>query len=56
MEKKPTLEEELARWHRFSDNAIGNMGALLTLFIATVSPELKDKVYDAIMEGTDGKA
>lgn len=44
------LEEELARWHRFSDDAIGNKCTLLTLFVATVSPELKDTVHEAIME------
>jgi len=44
------LEEELARWHWFSNGAIGDKYALLTLFLATVPPELKDLLREAIME------
>ena len=34
---KDTVERELARWHRFSDGAIGDRYALMALFLATVS-------------------
>ena len=43
------MEQELARWHRFSDGAIGDRYALMTLFLATVSPEINDKVHNAII-------
>jgi hypothetical protein len=46
---KDTVEQELARWHRFSDGAIGDRYALMTLFLATVSPEINDKVHNAII-------
>ena len=50
-----TLERELARWHRFSDGAIGDRYALMTLFLATVSPELKEPLHNSIIkERTDG--
>lgn len=40
---------EIARWHRFSDGAIGSTGALLTLFLATAPPDLRDRLHDTIM-------
>lgn len=46
---KDTVEQELARWHLFSDGAIGDRYALMTLFLATVSPELNANVYNAII-------
>jgi hypothetical protein len=45
-----TLEQELSRWHRFSDGAFGDRCALMTLFLATVSPELKEPLYDSIIK------
>lgn len=33
---KDTVEQELTRWHRFSDGAIGDRYALMELFLATV--------------------
>jgi len=47
---KNTMEQELSRWHRFSDGAIGDRYALMTLFLATVSPELKEPLHDAIIK------
>ena len=47
---KDTVERELARWHRFSDGAIGDRYALMALFLATVSPELKEPLHDAIIK------
>mgnify|MGYP007032364948 CR=1 FL=1 len=57
MKKQTELDAELERWHRFSDGAIGNRYALMTLFLATVSPELKEPLHDVInkeMEITNG--
>ena len=45
-----TLEQELSRWHRFSDGAFGDRYALATLFLATVSPELKEPLRDSIIK------
>lgn len=47
------VERELTRWHRFSDGAIGDRYALLTLFLATVSPELKEPLREAINNDTN---
>ena len=52
-DSKLTFKEEMERWHRFSDNAIGDKCALLVLFVATVSPDLKDKVYDAAFKSIE---
>lgn len=43
------FDEEIARWHRFSDGAIGSAGALLTLFLATAPPDLRERLHDTIM-------
>lgn len=50
---KDMVERELTRWHRFSDGAIGDRYALLTLFLATVSPELKEPLREAINNDTN---
>lgn len=47
---KDTVDQELARWHRFSDSAIGDRYALMTLFLATVSTELKEPLHDSIIK------
>lgn len=47
---KDTVEQELARWRRFSAGAIGDRYALMALFLATVSPELKEPLHDAIIK------
>ena len=44
------IQKELDRWHNFSDGAIGNRQALMTLFIATVAPEFKEEVQCNIEE------
>lgn len=44
------LEEEIERWHKVSDSAIGNKSALMTIFLATVKDDLKDKLQYVIME------
>lgn len=46
--KSPSLDDEIARWHRFGDGAIGDRYALMALFLATVSPELKEPLHDVI--------
>ena len=38
------VQKELDRWHRFSNGAIGDHRSLMTLFIATVAPDLKAEV------------
>lgn len=43
------FDAEIARWHRFSDGAIGSTGALLTLFLATTPPDLRERLRDKIM-------
>lgn len=43
------FDAEIARWHRFSDGAIGSTGALLTLFLATTPPDLRERLHDTIM-------
>ena len=47
--KSPSLDEEIARWHRFSDGAIGSKYALMTLFLATTPPELREQIHDTII-------
>ena len=47
---KNTMEQELARWRRFSDGAIGDRYALMTMFLATVSTELKEPLHDSIIK------
>jgi hypothetical protein len=47
---KNTIEQELARWHRFSDGAVGDRYALMTLFLATGSPELKEPLHYVIIK------
>jgi hypothetical protein len=47
---KDTVEQELSRWHRFSDGAIGDRYALMTLFLATVSPELNEPLHNSIIK------
>lgn len=44
------VQKELDRWHNFSDGAIGNKYALMTLFVATVAPELKEEVQCNIQD------
>ena len=44
------VQKELDRWHRFSNGAIGNKYALMTLFVATVAPEFKEEVQYNIEE------
>ena len=44
------MEQELARWRRFSDGAIGDRYALMTMFLATVSTELKEPLHDSIIK------
>lgn len=46
--KSPSLDDEIARWHRFGDDAIGDRYALMALFLATVSPELKGTLHDVM--------
>lgn len=48
--KSPSIDDEIARWHRFSDGAIGDSYALMALFLATVSPELKEPLRDTIIK------
>ena len=43
------FDAEIARWHRFSDGAIGSTGALLTLFLATTPSDLRERLHDKIM-------
>ena len=43
------FDAEIVRWHRFSDGAIGSTGALLTLFLATTPPDLRERLRDKIM-------
>ena len=43
------FDTEIARWHRFSDGAIGSAGALLTLFLATTPSDLRERLHDTIM-------
>jgi len=38
------VQKEIDRWHHFANGAIGNKYALMTLFVATVAPELKEEV------------
>ena len=45
----PSLDDEMARWHRFSDGAIGSKFALMTLFLATTPPELREQLRDTII-------
>lgn len=47
--KSPSFDEEIARWHRFSDGAIGNKVALMTLFLTTTPPDLRERLHDTIM-------
>jgi len=47
---KDIVEQELARWHRFSHGAIGDRYMLMTLFLATVSPELKEPLHNSIIK------
>ena len=42
--------KELERWHKFLNGAIGDKTALMTLFVATVSPEHKEEVQDLISQ------
>ena len=51
--KSPSLGDELARWHRFSDGAIGNNYALMTLFLATTPPELREQLRETIITETE---
>lgn len=51
--KAPTLDDEIARWHRFSDGAIGSKYALMTLFLATTPPELHGQLHETIISETD---
>jgi hypothetical protein len=44
------VQKELDRWHNFSDGAIGNRQALMTLFIATVEPSLKGELQSLIRQ------
>jgi len=46
----PSFEQEMARWHRFIDGAIGNKYALMVLFLATVPPELNESLRKQIIE------
>ena len=45
----PSLNEELARWHRFSKGAVGSKAVLLVVFLTTTPIELRDQILDAIM-------
>lgn len=51
--KSPSLGDEIARWHRFSDGAIGNNYALMTLFLATTPPELREQLRETIISETE---
>ena len=44
------IQKELDRWHNFSDGAIGNRQALMTLFITTVEPSLKGELQSLIRQ------
>lgn len=50
--KSPSLDDEIARWHRFSDGAIGSKFALMTLFLATTPPELREQLRGTIISET----
>ena len=49
----PSLDDEMARWHRFSDGAIGSKFALMTLFLATTPPELREQLRETIIPETE---
>ena len=52
--KSPSLDDdEIARWHRFSDGAIGSKFALMTLFLATTPPELREQLRETIITETE---
>lgn len=51
--KDPSLGDEIARWHRFSDDAIGSKFALMTLFLATTPPELREQLRETIITETE---
>ena len=53
--KSPSFDEELARWHRISNGAIGNKVSLLVVFLSTTPIELREQIRDAIMCGNDFK-
>ena len=47
--QSPSFEEEIERWHRFSDGAIGSKFVLMTLFLATTPPELREQLREIII-------
>lgn len=51
--KVPAFDDEIARWHRLSDGAIGNNYALMTLFLATTPSELREQLRETIITETD---
>lgn len=51
--KVTTFDDEIARWHRFSDGAIGSKYALMTLFLATTPPELYGQLRETIISEPD---
>ena len=51
--KSHSLDDEIARWHRFSDGAIGSKFALMTLFLATTPPELREQLRETIITETE---
>ena len=44
------IEEEIERWHKVSDCALGNKSSLVTLFLSTVKDDLKEQVQYCIEE------
>lgn len=53
LNESPSLDNEIARWRRFSDGAIGDRYTLMALFLATVSTELKEPLCDVITKETN---
>lgn len=51
--KSPSLGDEIARWHRLSDAAIGSKFALMTLFLATTPSELREQLRETIITETE---
>lgn len=47
------MEEEFNRWKRFSEGAVGLIDALLTLFLATVDPEIRDDLQKRILNDAE---
>lgn len=47
------IKQELERWKHFSEGAVGPIGAMLTLFLATVNHEIRDDLQKRILNDAE---